>query len=171
MAALGAIPQDGLDGFVALGELGLDGRLAHVGGVLTAAIAAQAQGRGIICPAESGPEAAWASEEIDILAANSLLALVNHLTGHQLQARPQPGRKPDIAGEMPDLADVRGQALARRALEVAASGGHNMLMLCPDLRAVVSRPRCNDLNSLTRMTSCVRGRQSTPLRTFVSQLR
>ena len=131
MAALGAIPQDGLDSFLALGELGLDGRLAPVGGVLPAAIAAQAQGKGIICPAETGPEAAWAGEEIDIVAAGSLLALANHLTGHQLQSRPRPGRQPDLLGDMPDLADIRGQALARRALEVAASGGHNMLMVGP----------------------------------------
>ncbi|MBE7733503.1 YifB family Mg chelatase-like AAA ATPase [Devosia faecipullorum] len=131
MAALGAIPQDGLDNFLALGELGLDGRLAPVGGVLPAAIAAQAQGKGIICPAETGPEAAWAGEEIDIVAAGTLLALINHLTGHQMQARPRPSRQPRLAGDMPDLADMRGQALARRALEVAASGGHNMLMVGP----------------------------------------
>ncbi len=131
MAALGAIPQDALDGYVALGELGLDGRLAHVGGILPTAMAAHGRGMGIVCPSASGPEAAWAGEEIDIIAADSLLALVNHLTGHQLQARPKPGRQLTAAHELPDLVDVRGQAVARRALEVAAAGGHNLLMVGP----------------------------------------
>jgi magnesium chelatase family protein len=129
MAAIGAIPQDALDGFLVLGELGLDGRLAPVSGVLPAAIAAQSRNLGIICPAPSGPEAAWAGEGIDIIAAESLLALVNHLTGHQLAARPLP-RKYLPNGALPDLSEVRGQQVARRALEVAAAGGHNMLMLC-----------------------------------------
>jgi magnesium chelatase family protein len=131
MGALGAIPQDALDGFMALGELGLDGRLAHVGGILPAAMAASAKGLGIICPAASGSEAAWAGEDIDIIAADSLIALANHLTGHQLQARPQPRRHLAAAGDLPDLVDVRGQAVARRALEVAAAGGHNLLMVGP----------------------------------------
>jgi magnesium chelatase family protein len=130
MAAIGAIPQDALDGFLALGELGLDGRLAHVQGVLPAAIAAHGRDLGIICPSLSGPEAAWAGEDIDIVAADSLLALVNHLTGHQLATRPSPRRYlPNTA--LPDLSEVRGQLVARRALEVAAAGGHNMLMIGP----------------------------------------
>ena len=131
MAAMGAIPQDALDNFVVLGELGLDGRLAHVGGILNAAISAQGRDMGIICARDSGPEAAWAGEGIDIIAADSLLALVNHLTGHQLQARPKPRRHSAEPGSLPDLSDIRGQPLARRALEVAAAGGHNLLMIGP----------------------------------------
>lgn len=127
MAAIGAIPSDALSRHMAIGELGLDGRIAATAGVLPAAIAAGANGLGIICPAAAGPEAAWAGEEIDIIAPESLLALVNHLAGHQLCARPVARRRADPVG-LPDLSEVRGQDVARRALEVAAAGGHNLLM-------------------------------------------
>lgn len=130
MGAIGAIPTDMLDGYLVLGELGLDGRLAAIAGTLPAAIAANATGRGIICPEITGPEAAWAGEDVNIIAPESLLALVNHLAGHQLCARPQ-AKRFEVAKELPDLSEIRGQNVARRALEVAAAGGHNMLMVGP----------------------------------------
>ena len=90
MAAIGAIPPDALSGFTVLGELGLDGSIAAVAGVLPAAIGANARGEGLICPAACGAEAAWASPEMEIIAARSLIQLANHFRGTQVLARPQP---------------------------------------------------------------------------------
>jgi magnesium chelatase family protein len=130
MAAIGAIPADALDGFVVLGELGLDGTIAAVAGVLPAAIAAHAQNKSLICPSPCGPEAAWAGEDIDILAPSSLIALANHFRGSQVLSRPVPAiHKP--TGPFVDLSDIRGQETAKRALEIAAAGGHNMLLVGP----------------------------------------
>src|SRR6478609_3414150 len=98
MAAIGAFPADAIDGYMALGELGLDGRLAPTSGVLPAAMAAHARDLGIICPEPSGPEAAWAGDDIEIVAPHSLLALVNHLGGYQLCTRPLPKRYDAVGG-------------------------------------------------------------------------
>ncbi|MHC1547297.1 YifB family Mg chelatase-like AAA ATPase [Phyllobacterium sp. K27] len=130
MAGLGAIPADALQSYVVLGELSLDGTITHVAGVLPAAIAANRQDKGLICPAPCGPEAAWAGSEIDILAPRSLIALANHFRGTQVLSRPEPAMQANATG-LPDLAEIRGQESARRALEVAAAGGHNILMSGP----------------------------------------
>ncbi|RJF75849.1 YifB family Mg chelatase-like AAA ATPase [Rhodopseudomonas palustris] len=128
MAAIGAIPSDATAGFTVLGELGLDGSIAPVAGVLPAAIAANARDEGLICPAACGSEAAWASPDLQIIAAQSLIQLANHFKGTQLLGRPQPRVQAAEASTL-DLRDIKGQESAKRALEIAAAGGHHLLMV------------------------------------------
>ncbi len=129
LISMGVLPQEELSNFVALGELSLDGRIFGVSGVLPAALHANGAGHGLICPAVNGREAAWAGME-PILAPASLLALINHFKGVQVLSTPEAiAEAGDI--RVPDLREVRGQDMARRALEIAAAGAHHLLMIGP----------------------------------------
>jgi magnesium chelatase family protein len=129
LGAMGLVDAESLAQFVVVGELGLDGRVAASPGVLLAALHASSRGLGLICPAMQGSEAAWAGE-IEVVAAPDLLGLLNHLKGQSLLRPPEPGvAAPRQTG--PDLKMVKGQETAKRALEIAAAGGHNLAMVGP----------------------------------------
>ena len=129
LSAMGVIPHDVLDGYAALGELALDGAIASVAGVLPAAVHASARRLGLICPEAQGGEAAWAAG-IEILAAPTLLALINHFKGTQVLLPPEP-KIVDDTMSYADLGDIKGQETAKRVLEIAAAGGHSLLMVGP----------------------------------------
>jgi magnesium chelatase family protein len=129
LAASGQVPADRLKQFEFAGELALTGELRPVRGALAMALAVARDGRRFIVPRANAPEAALA-HGAEIFAAPALSNVCAHLAGRELLAQALPAADA-AAADYADLQDIKGQAQARRALEIAAAGGHSMLMVGP----------------------------------------
>lgn len=130
LCALGILPQDELSHYLILGEVGLNGTIVRTDGVLPASVWANKNNLGIICPGAQGAEARM-SGHTNILAPNHVLELINHFKGTQILPMPEPAPAAGAPVSCGDMAEVHGQDAAKRALEIAAAGGHAMLMVGP----------------------------------------
>ena len=130
LGAMDIIDSNLFENAISIGELGLDGKLAYVSGTICAALLANEKNYSIICPKPCEKEALWSGND-SVIAAETLLSVINHFKGiSQISTSSAALKKEDYKYDK-DMADVFGQNLAKRALEIAASGSHNVLMIGP----------------------------------------
>ncbi|MDD9334855.1 MAG: YifB family Mg chelatase-like AAA ATPase, partial [Rickettsiaceae bacterium] len=129
LSSMKILPAEEIQEYLVIGELSLDGSILPVSGALPAAIGALARNKGLICSKSNGQEAAWSGNN-NILVAGNLIELVNHFKGSQILSSPELEIDTTIIN-YPNFKDIKGQKAAKRALEIAVSGGHNLLMLGP----------------------------------------
>ena len=130
LCAIGVLPESELEKYVILGEVGLNGAIVKTDAVLPASVWANSNGLGIICPGAQGAEARWAGHT-NILAPDHVIQLINHFKGTQILPLPELVAPESTTNSTLDMAEVHGQESAKRALEIAAAGGHAMLMVGP----------------------------------------
>jgi magnesium chelatase family protein len=130
LSSMKVIDADQIEQYLIIGELALDGKILPVNGVLPAAMGAMARDKGLICSAQNASEAVW-SGNANILAPNHLLELINHFKSIQILEAPKMLNVQEQSSPYPDMSEIKGQKIAKRVLEIAAAGGHNMLMFGP----------------------------------------
>lgn len=130
LCAIGVLPETELEKYVIMGEVGLDGAIVKTDAVLPASVWANAHGLGLICPGDQGTQARWAGHT-NIIAPFHVIQLINHFKGTQTLPVPELTAPESDQKNTIDMSDVHGQAAAKRALEIAAAGGHAMLMVGP----------------------------------------
>lgn len=129
LVAMEILPQERLSKFIAMGELSLNGSIKYINGAMPAVLMAMENDLGVICPYDNFHEAAFISSGKKILAPRSLMQLINYFNSDTPLEPPKDLDIDQVSQNTKDLSDVIGQTKAKRALEIAITGGHNMIMV------------------------------------------